>query len=106
MKTISARTANQGFSALLSRVEAGEEILITKHGRPVAMRLRRRQRLTQAELALTAPLPAPGQASGPSARRPRAATRKSAAVSSASVSPPRAEDGGVFTSYVALQPQD
>jgi prevent-host-death family protein len=37
MKTISARTANQGFSALLSRVEAGEEILITKHGRPVAI---------------------------------------------------------------------
>jgi prevent-host-death family protein len=37
VKTVSARTANQGFSALLSRVEAGEEILITKHGRPVAI---------------------------------------------------------------------
>jgi prevent-host-death family protein len=37
MKTVSARIANQGFSALLSQVEAGEEILITKHGRPVAV---------------------------------------------------------------------
>jgi prevent-host-death family protein len=37
MKTISARQANQGFSALLSRVERGEEILITKRGRAVAM---------------------------------------------------------------------
>jgi prevent-host-death family protein len=37
MKTISARQANQGFSALLSQVEHGEEILITKRGRPVAI---------------------------------------------------------------------
>jgi prevent-host-death family protein len=37
MKTVSARIANQGFSELLSQVEAGEEILITKHGRPVAV---------------------------------------------------------------------
>ena len=34
MKKVNARAANQGFSALLSEVEAGEEILITKHGRP------------------------------------------------------------------------
>jgi prevent-host-death family protein len=37
MKTVSAREANQGFSALLSQVEHGEEILITKHGHPVAV---------------------------------------------------------------------
>ena len=37
MKTVSAREANQEFSALLSRVEHGEEILITKRGRPVAI---------------------------------------------------------------------
>jgi antitoxin (DNA-binding transcriptional repressor) of toxin-antitoxin stability system len=28
MKKVNARAANQGFSALLSEVEAGEEILI------------------------------------------------------------------------------
>ena len=37
MKAVSAREANQGFSELLSRVEGGEEVMITKHGRPVAM---------------------------------------------------------------------
>jgi prevent-host-death family protein len=37
MKTVSAREANRGFSALLSQVEEGKEILITKHGRPVAV---------------------------------------------------------------------
>jgi prevent-host-death family protein len=37
MKTVSAREANQEFSALLSQVENGEEILITKRGRPVAV---------------------------------------------------------------------
>jgi prevent-host-death family protein len=37
MKTISARQANQGFSELLAAVEGGEEVLITKHGRPVAV---------------------------------------------------------------------
>jgi len=37
MKKVNARAANQGFSALLSEVEAGAEILITKHGRPVAI---------------------------------------------------------------------
>ena len=30
MKTVSARQANHDFSELLSRVERGEEILITK----------------------------------------------------------------------------
>jgi prevent-host-death family protein len=37
MKTVSAREANQAFSELLSQVESGEEILITKRGRPVAV---------------------------------------------------------------------
>jgi prevent-host-death family protein len=37
MKTVSAREANQQFSALLSRAERGEDILITKHAKPVAV---------------------------------------------------------------------
>ena len=37
MKTVSARQANHEFSELLSRAERGEEVLITKHGKPVAM---------------------------------------------------------------------
>ena len=37
MKTVSAREANHEFSALLSRVERGEEIVITKRSRPVAV---------------------------------------------------------------------
>jgi prevent-host-death family protein len=37
MKTVSARQANQEFSKLLSRVERGEEILITKWSKPVAL---------------------------------------------------------------------
>jgi prevent-host-death family protein len=37
MKTVSAREANQAFSELLSQVESGEEVLITKRGRPVAV---------------------------------------------------------------------
>jgi prevent-host-death family protein len=37
MKTVSARQANQEFSAVLSRAERGEEILITKHNKPVAV---------------------------------------------------------------------
>ena len=37
MKTVSARDANQGFSTLLSQVEHGEEILITRRGRPIAV---------------------------------------------------------------------
>ena len=37
MKTVSARQANHEFSELLSRVERGEEILITKRSRPVAV---------------------------------------------------------------------
>jgi prevent-host-death family protein len=37
MKTVSARRANHEFSALLSRAERGEEILITKRGKSVAV---------------------------------------------------------------------
>jgi antitoxin (DNA-binding transcriptional repressor) of toxin-antitoxin stability system len=39
MKTVSAHQANHDFSELLSRVERGEEILITKRSKPVAPRL-------------------------------------------------------------------
>jgi prevent-host-death family protein len=37
MKTVSARQANHEFSDLLSRAERGEEILITKRSKPVAL---------------------------------------------------------------------
>ena len=37
MRSVTAREANQGFSELLSRVERGEEVVITKHGKPVAL---------------------------------------------------------------------
>ncbi|MBI3513490.1 MAG: type II toxin-antitoxin system prevent-host-death family antitoxin [Proteobacteria bacterium] len=37
MKTVTTREANQRFSELLSQVERGEEVVITKHGRPVAV---------------------------------------------------------------------
>ena len=37
MKTVSAREANREFSDLLSRFERGEEILITKRNKPVAV---------------------------------------------------------------------
>lgn len=37
MRTVTAREANQQFSHLLSRVERGEEVLITKRGKSVAV---------------------------------------------------------------------
>lgn len=37
MKSVTARDANQRFSELLRRVERGEEVVITKHGTPVAV---------------------------------------------------------------------
>ena len=37
LKTVSARQANQEFSTLLSRAERGEEIIITKRSKPVAV---------------------------------------------------------------------
>lgn len=36
MNTISAFAAKTNFSALLEQVERGEQVVITKHGRPVA----------------------------------------------------------------------
>src|SRR5262249_17084158 len=37
MKTVSARQANHEFSSLLARAERGEDILITKRSKPVAI---------------------------------------------------------------------
>jgi prevent-host-death family protein len=37
MKALGARDANQRFSKLLSQVESGHEIIITKRGHPVAV---------------------------------------------------------------------
>jgi prevent-host-death family protein len=37
MRSISARRAYKGFAELLASVEGGEEVIITKHGRPVAV---------------------------------------------------------------------
>ena len=37
MKSVSAREANQSFSRVLGEAEAGEEIVITRHGKPVAV---------------------------------------------------------------------
>jgi prevent-host-death family protein len=36
LRSISAREANQAFSRILGEAEAGEEIVITRRGRPVA----------------------------------------------------------------------
>ena len=36
MRSVTAREANQSFSRILSEAEAGEEIVITRHGKPVA----------------------------------------------------------------------
>lgn len=44
MKSVSAREANQHFSRLLGEVAAGEEVVITKRGRPVATLSRYRGR--------------------------------------------------------------
>jgi prevent-host-death family protein len=36
VETITAAEANRSFSALLRRVQSGDTVLITSHGRPVA----------------------------------------------------------------------
>ncbi len=36
MKTVSAREANQSFSRLLGEAARGEEVIITKRGKPIA----------------------------------------------------------------------
>ena len=37
MKHVTAREANQHFAKILSAVEAGEEVVISKRGKPVAV---------------------------------------------------------------------
>ena len=37
MRQVSAREANQHFAQVLSSVEAGEQVLVTKRGKPVAV---------------------------------------------------------------------
>jgi prevent-host-death family protein len=37
VKSVSAREANHSFSRVLGEAEAGEEIVITRHGKPVAV---------------------------------------------------------------------
>jgi len=37
MRHVSAREANQHFAKILSAVEGGEEVVISKRGKPVAM---------------------------------------------------------------------
>ena len=37
MRSVSAREANQAFSQILGEAEAGQEIVITRRGRPVAV---------------------------------------------------------------------
>ena len=37
MKHVTAREANQHFAKVLSAVEAGEQVVISKHGKPVAI---------------------------------------------------------------------
>lgn len=49
MKTVGARQANKQFSTLLSQVEHGEEVVITKRGKPVAVLSRYRPRRLTAE---------------------------------------------------------
>jgi prevent-host-death family protein len=36
MRRVSAREANQRFSKLLNEVARGQEVMITRHGKPVA----------------------------------------------------------------------
>ena len=37
MRTVSAREANQQFARILGQASAGEEIVITRRGKPVAV---------------------------------------------------------------------
>ena len=49
MRTVSAREANQQFARILGQASAGEEIVITRRGKPVAVLAPyRRQGLTPA----------------------------------------------------------
>jgi antitoxin (DNA-binding transcriptional repressor) of toxin-antitoxin stability system len=48
-RTVSAREANQQFSQLLAAVERGEQVTITKHGKPVAALSQTHADVTQRE---------------------------------------------------------
>lgn len=50
MRTFAAFDAKTHFSKLLDLVEAGEEIRITRHGKPVARLVAERPRLSQADM--------------------------------------------------------
>jgi prevent-host-death family protein len=43
MRTVSIREANQNFSRLVKEVEAGETVVITRQGKPVAELIPRQQ---------------------------------------------------------------
>jgi prevent-host-death family protein len=47
MKRVTAREANQRFAQILSNVEAGEQVVVTKRGKPVAVISPYRERLTE-----------------------------------------------------------
>ncbi|MBK8457559.1 MAG: type II toxin-antitoxin system Phd/YefM family antitoxin [Phyllobacteriaceae bacterium] len=49
MRTFAAFDAKTHFSKLLDLVEAGEEVRITRHGKPVARLVAERPRLSQSE---------------------------------------------------------
>ena len=51
MRFVSAREANQSFSSCLGAAEAGEEIVITRRGRPVAILTPYPAHTTEAERA-------------------------------------------------------
>lgn len=47
MKRVTAREANQRFAQVLSSVEAGEQVVVTKRGKPVAVISPYRAELTE-----------------------------------------------------------
>jgi prevent-host-death family protein len=70
MRSVTAREANHQFSSLLTAVEQGETVTITKHGRPVAvlqpyrspqMTPERKRLLEEAFAIIDEPLPWEGE---------------------------------------------
>ncbi len=53
MKEIGAFDAKNTFEALLDRVERGEEIIITRHGKPVARLVPNRDRIDRSQARAT-----------------------------------------------------
>lgn len=53
MRRVSLREANQNFAKCIAEVEAGEELVLTRHGEPVARIIRelRPRKLTQEQEA-------------------------------------------------------